>query len=302
MANPWDADIDLTAEQAAHLIESHFPEFAPVSLRDFGKGWDNQIFEANGQWLFRFPRREVALPLLMVERLFLPRAAPHLPLPVPNPNLWAEPSEDFPFPFLGYRALSGQTACRANPSKEARLKQAEPLAAFLKALHGLTLKDLELPPDDYQRASVRETKTKIRAQLEIIGAHIPPDLFEKVNALNESPIEYKSKRQVPVHGDLYVRHLLVENDELRGVIDWGDCHLGDPAVDLAIAWSYLPIEAHEPFRAAYGPISEDTWRMARLRALFYGAILTRFGYGSDDEALIRESRHILEKVTAFGPF
>ena len=36
-----------------------------------------------------------------------------------------------------------------------------------------------------------------------------------------------------VHGDLYSRHLLVDDaGRPCGVIDWGDCHVGDPAVDL----------------------------------------------------------------------
>lgn len=39
------------------------------------------------------------------------------------------------------------------------------------------------------------------------------------------------------HGDLHVRHLLVDRDgSATGVIDWGDLCLADPAVDLSIAY------------------------------------------------------------------
>jgi aminoglycoside phosphotransferase (APT) family kinase protein len=38
------------------------------------------------------------------------------------------------------------------------------------------------------------------------------------------------------HGDLHVRHLLVDGDgSAAGVIDWGDLCLADAAVDLSIA-------------------------------------------------------------------
>ena len=47
-----------------------------------------------------------------------------------------------------------------------------------------------------------------------------------------------------VHGDLYARHLLLDDHKkLCGVIDWGDVHLGDRALDLSIAYSFLPAEA-----------------------------------------------------------
>ena len=36
-----------------------------------------------------------------------------------------------------------------------------------------------------------------------------------------------------VHGDLYFSHILVnEKGKLAGVIDWGDIHIGDVAIDL----------------------------------------------------------------------
>jgi hypothetical protein len=39
------------------------------------------------------------------------------------------------------------------------------------------------------------------------------------------------------HGDLHVRHLLIDGDgSAAGVIDWGDLCLADAAVDLSIAY------------------------------------------------------------------
>ncbi|WP_337661977.1 phosphotransferase [Actinoalloteichus sp. AHMU CJ021] len=40
-----------------------------------------------------------------------------------------------------------------------------------------------------------------------------------------------------VHGDLGPEHVLTTNGVITGVIDFGDVHLGDPAIDLA--WAYL---------------------------------------------------------------
>src|SRR6185503_15119791 len=48
-------------------------------------------------------------------------------------------------------------------------------------------------------------------------------------------------RPVPVHGDLYERHVLVgDENRVSGVIDWGDVHAGDPAVDLNLLYRLFP--------------------------------------------------------------
>ena len=69
------------------------------------------------------------------------------------------------------------------------------------------------------------------------------------------------------------------------MIDWGDVALGDPALDLSIAFSYLPPGARDRFRDAYGPIDDMTWDRARFRALHYGAALVDSAAGTGDEAM-----------------
>ena len=98
-----------------------------------------------------------------------------------------------------------------------------------------------------------------------------------------------------VHGDLYFRHLLVNTDnQLAGVIDWGDVHLGDPAIDLAIALTFLPPKAEEVFRRSYGPIAPLTWQIARLRALWHSVTVLLYGHDIEDADLVRESRLALQ--------
>ena len=101
------------------------------------------------------------------------------------------------------------------------------------------------------------------------------------------------------HGDLYASHLLVdETAALCGVIDWGDVPVGNPGVDLAIAHGFLPAAARDTFRQAYGPIDEDTWRLARLRALSHAAAVVVYGHDIGDTALVREGlvalTHVIE--------
>ena len=103
-----------------------------------------------------------------------------------------------------------------------------------------------------------------------------------------------------VHGDLYARHLLADEvKNLVGVIDWGDLHLGDAALDLSIAWSFLHAEARTEFAAAYGVIGEASWNRARFRALNYGIILMLYGRDINDPHLRSVGEYAL--LQAAGP-
>ena len=89
----------------------------------------------NGEWVFRFPRRTIAAPLLEAEGRVLPALAPRLPFPIPRPEWFGHPGAGYPWPFLGYRRLAGQVASDAGLDDAARAALAQPLARFLRARH-----------------------------------------------------------------------------------------------------------------------------------------------------------------------
>lgn len=78
-----------------------------------------------------------------------------------------------------------------------------------------------------------------------------------------------------VHGDLIPGNLLVADRRLTAVLDWGSAGHGDPAQDLAPAWSVLPAGAREVFRRAVGDVGEAAWIRGRAFELEHavGAVL-----------------------------
>src|SRR5690606_21678230 len=104
-----------------------------------------------------------------------------------------------------------------------------------------------------------------------------------------------------VHGDLYARHVMVDgHGALAGIIDWGDVHQGDPALDLSIAASFLPPAARPRFAAAYGAIDDATWARARFRALHSGVALLWYGAGVGGGGMGAEGRTALRLGLAAG--
>jgi aminoglycoside phosphotransferase (APT) family kinase protein len=53
-----------------------------------------------------------------------------------------------------------------------------------------------------------------------------------------------------VHGDVTATNLLVVGGRLAGVLDFGCMAVGDPACDLAIAWTLFHGDSRQVFRGA----------------------------------------------------
>ena len=83
------------------LLRSQLPEFADLPLKAVGsQGTDNIVYRLGAQLSVRLPRKASAVPSLLVEREWLPRLAPELPLAVPVPVAAGEPDELYPLPWM----------------------------------------------------------------------------------------------------------------------------------------------------------------------------------------------------------
>ncbi len=280
MKREWDADFSVTDEDAVRLIESQFPEFAPASLELMGVGWDNCAYRVNGDFVFRFPRRKMAVDLMRVEASVLPRLG-GLPLAIPLPEWIGAPTEDYPCPFAGYRLIEGETADRVDLSLEDRASCAAPLGEFLKALHSLPVLAGDGPGDELRRADLGYRIPKARERVLTLEERWRAPALAYLDQIEGADCGHGPLAWV--HGDLYARHILVDSNRTpRGVIDWGDMHVGDPALDLSIAYSFLPVNCRNLFWEAYGQVDEAAQLRARFRAVWYGAVLIPYGEAERD--------------------
>jgi aminoglycoside phosphotransferase (APT) family kinase protein len=310
MSPVWDADYELSDAEAAQLLEQQFPALTPAHLEILGVGWDNIAFLVNGEIVFRFPRRLMGANLLRHEQRILPLLAPLLPLPIPVPIYHGLPAADYPYEFAGYPMIPGETACKLMRADETRAAIAEQIARFLLALHSIPV-DSEVrswaPGDELRRADVRLRAPQAREQLAAISTLVPADDLMAAMDWIDQWLDQRDDTKLAVaptcwvHGDLYARHLLVDPlkspGRLCGVIDWGDVHLGDPALDLSIVYSVLPPKARMHFWAAYGAVDADMMHRARFRAIRYGALLTAYGTDIGDAAILRVGRDALRLAT-----
>ena len=249
----WDADFNVDETFARERIERFF---VPRTLRPLAEGWDNAVWLADERWVFRFPRRAVAVPLIRKELAVLGEL--ELPLPTPRPRFVGDG-------FYGAELIPGR---ELHPGVD-RDALGRPLGAFLRALHDTDVR-APLPEDPMRRADMAFRVPKTIEALAALGRDVPGFVHEARDLPPAAPTAL-------VHGDLHFRHLLVDGGAISGVIDWGDVCRADPAVDLALYWCALSPAGREAFLDAYGPVGDERLLRARVLAVFLCAVLARYG-------------------------
>jgi aminoglycoside phosphotransferase (APT) family kinase protein len=196
-------------------------------------GWDHAVFEVNGEWIVRVPRRKEVRPWLRKETRLLPEIAPLLPLPVPS----FEVAEDGDEPFVAYRKLPGRPIDETLRDGADATALGRMLGSFLTALQRFDLaRATELTDSGPDAHGWIEEQRRLH---ELSRSRVYPLLtaeeHERTDRLFRDFLEIAERDIAPtlVHADLGPDHLLCVGDRVTGVIDWSDAWVGDPAVDLA---------------------------------------------------------------------
>jgi aminoglycoside phosphotransferase (APT) family kinase protein len=295
----WDAEVAIDEKLVRALLAEQFPELDATSARLLGEGWDNSVWTVEEAWAFRFPRRQIAIPGVEREIAVLPLLAPLLPVPIPEPRFVGMPTERFAWPFFGAPLVAGVEPAEADLDDDARTELGADLGRFLRALHDVEL-DVDLPDDPIRRADMPFRVGRLREKLEAIAAlgiwdprpEVEPILGILAGAERLPP----STDRVVAHGDLHLRHVLVERGSLSGVIDWGDVCRSAPAIDLMLVWLLLPPAGRGRFLAEYGRVDEEGLLRARVLALFLGVTLALYAHDVGHVSLERESLAGLERT------
>ncbi|MFI9767796.1 aminoglycoside phosphotransferase family protein [Streptomyces sp. NPDC052415] len=252
-------DIEITAELIRDLLREQHPDLAGLPVELGARGWDNQLWRLGDDLAVRLPwATRSADALLLKEHAWLPVLAPELPLPVPVPQRLGEPSERFPRPWTVTTWVPGAPADRAPAVRGA--EAADSLAAFLTALHRPAPEGAPAGRDrGGPLAEYAEPFARGLASATDLGLLPDPDA---VRAVWEDAVTAPGWTGPPLwlHGDLHPANVLTADGTFCGVIDFGDLFAGDPACDLAAAWTLLPDGAVDRFHAAYRPTADPATR------------------------------------------
>jgi len=103
-----------------------------------------------------------------------------------------------------------------------------------------------------------------------------------------------SQEPVWLHADLLPGNLLMREDRLSAVIDFGMAGAGDPACDLLPAWCLFDKETRSIFREAVGA-DEDQWVRGKGWALSIGLIIIPY-YLKTNSELVGVARRMIDEI------
>lgn len=260
----------IDAPLVRELIAHQFPQWAALDVAPVVPGgWDNRTFRLGDAMLVRLPSAEGYVGQVEKEQKFLPLLAPKLPLPIPQALGRGLPGEHYPWPFGVYRWIDGNTA-QDGPIADLN-RFASDLAAFLSALQAIDATDgPPAGPQNFHRGgSLAVYDPETRRALDLLSGAIDGRLLSEIWDL-----ALATRWQQPpvwIHGDVAAGNLLVRDGRLAAVIDFGLMGTGDPACDLAIAWTFLDAESRNTFRNALS-LDAAAWQRGRGWALWKALI------------------------------
>ncbi len=265
MSNHHDK-IQIDTSLVQQLIATQFPAWTDLDIKPVAfSGWDNKTFHLGDHMTARLPSHAEYASQVEKEQYWLPKLAPHLPLPIAMPLAMGKPGAGYPLRWSIYTWLLGNTASINHIDDLCQFATA--LAEFLTALQ---LCDASGGPlagvHSFHRGGALATYDA--ETREAIASLDDKAYIEAATAVWNLALASTWQRQpIWVHGDIAIGNLLVNNGKLSAVIDFGQLCIGDPACDLVIAWTFFTAESRDAFRATLR-LDNATWARGRGWALW----------------------------------
>ncbi len=328
---PLHADeVPRDATLVRSLLKEQCPQWADLPLSTGGAGTDNTLYRLGAGLLVRLPRTAATGRSVQKEQTWLPRLAPRLPCPVPEPVHAGTPTDAFPLPWSLYRWIDGEEAGQDTVGDWAAF--GADLAEFVRDLRRTDLMGATRTGDLswYRGGRLRACDQWISGCFDDCRAGTgaantpaadapdtgpldsgPPDAgspdagpsgadpldFDALERLWRGALALPEPRAPHgwLHGDLKPSNLLVRDGGLHAVIDFGNLSVGLPDAEHATVWD-LPPRAREAYWNAVD-LDDATWARARAWAVAVGVSGIAY-YGETFPAFVAECRRRLRAVLA----
>jgi aminoglycoside phosphotransferase (APT) family kinase protein len=263
-ANKLNININVVRD----LMREQFPTWSHLPIEPVAlNGWDNTTFRLGQTMSIRLPNAQEYAAQVLKEQKWLPVLAPNISCSIPKPLALGYPSKNYPFNWSIYQWIEGESAQEFAFSNIDLEALAGGITQFLNELHTIDAHSGPLPgAHNFYRGgplSIYDAETTLA--IKKLQGFIDTDGATRI--WQRAMSSQWNKNPVWIHGDLSVGNILVKNNRLAGIIDFGCMAVGDPACDLVIAWTLLKNESRKKFKS-HVSLDCDTFNRARGWALW----------------------------------
>jgi aminoglycoside phosphotransferase (APT) family kinase protein len=273
-----DDEIPIDTRLVRALVDRAMPHCVDLALRRLdSSGSSNALFRLGDHLLVRLPRQPGGSTDIVKEARWLPILGPSLPVQVPEVVGVFEPDFDYPERWSVVRWIGGEHPDVVTPEKPADPRRGDLAADLAEVVRALRM--AEVPSEAVNDPGLRWYRGEPIATMD----GITRKNIERCRALTDFTIDLDAAerlwdqamnlpgttdRPAPrwYHGDLVAENLLMRDGGLAAVLDFGALSIGDPAIDLTVAWELLDPPARQIFRSKLD-VDDATWLRARAWAL-----------------------------------
>lgn len=278
------------------VIEKEF-DLKVTKMKKMGEGLESEAFLVNDTYIFKHSKHNEAFKSMAKEVEVLNYLDGKISVDIPKIEFYSPKRH-----ISGYRLVEGEilTPKLFNDFTETEQENlAKDIALFVKEMHSLELPDIE----DLEINVLEDYKSDYEYLKENIYSLIPIeaqnylDKFYKSILNNKNMINYK---KVLCHNDLSCNHILIKNNKLSGIIDFGDVAITDADKDFV----YLLEQSDEEIGREFGlkvlkyynqtNIESAVWK-SDLNDMYYPIEQTICGKNIGDNEMFNEGLNKIKK-------
>ncbi len=279
------------------LIEGEF-NLKVDNIKKMGEGLESEAFLINYAYIFKHSKHSQAFKSMKKEIQVLNYLDGKISIDIPKIEFYSPEHH-----ISGYKLVEGEILTPELFNSFTKTEQenlAKDIALFVKEMHALKLPDIE----DLEINVLEDYKNDYRYLKENIYSLIPIeaqtylDKFYKSILNNKNMINYK---KVLCHNDLSCNHILVKNNKLSGIIDFGDVAITDEDKDFV----YLLEQSDEEVGREFGlkvlkyynhtNIESAVWK-SDLNDMYYPIEQTICGKNIGDDKMFNEGLNKLKQM------
>jgi aminoglycoside phosphotransferase (APT) family kinase protein len=281
--------LSINTEVVKDLIKEQFSEYENLPIYEFDStGTVNSIFKLGSDYYIRFPKLKEYADLILKEYRILPYIAKHVSIKIPQPIKLGKPNGLYPVHWAVYNWING------DPYNNNRITNYQgiisELTNFIKELHAINL--LEDAPKA-GRKPLLELNTitieNLNASKEEIDYTKAIKIWEKFIDIPVFDI-----KPVWIHADLLKPNILIKNDHIAAIIDFGSAGVGDPAFDIISAWSLFDNKNRNIFRNQMN-VNDTIWYRACAYALHQAALIIPY-YRKSNPYFVKQAIDTINEI------
>ena len=284
-----EGQVSINTEIVKLLIQEQFPQYQDLPIYEFNStGTVNSIFRLGSEYYVRLPMLEIYDNSILREYSILSYISGKMTINIPRVVGLGEPSSLYPCHWAIHNWINGD-CYDANKITYSRDIISE-LVNFIGELHSIDL--IENAPRA-GRKPLSELNSLTVDALTNSKAEID---YQKAAAIWKMLVDTPlwDNKPVWIHADLLKPNILVNDNHINGIIDFGSAGIGDPAFDIIPAWAVFDKESRYIFRNKLN-VSDTIWDRACAYALHQAALIIPY-YRKTNQGFVQTAIDTINEI------